>query len=345
MRAVELRGARSVALVEVPRPVAGPGEVLLRVDAALTCGTDAKVFRRGYHARMLRAPCLFGHEYAGVVEEAGAGVERFRPGDAVVGANSAPCGDCEYCAKGKEALCDDLLFVNGAFAEWMRIPARIVERNLYPLPRGIDPHVAAACEPVACVLKGVDLVAPQSGEEALLLGSGPIAAVFAQELRARGVRTVLLARSDAAAARAHAAGTDEVIVASVVPEAEAAVRDRSRGGRGFDLVVEAAGAVETTEAASHFARKGGRVLLFGGCEAEATFTLSPARLHYQEIDILSSFHHTPHYVRAALDALGNGRVDLAPILEESVRLDGVADALRSMCDRSKRGKVPVLPHG
>ncbi|MCG3133928.1 MAG: L-threonine 3-dehydrogenase [Planctomycetes bacterium] len=339
MRAAILRGKEDVAVLDVPVPAPGPGEVVLSIDAALTCGTDAKVFRRGYHARMLRPPCAIGHEYAGTVAAAGAGVSRFREGDRVVGANSAPCGACPWCRKGRESLCDDLLFVNGAFAERLLVPARVVERNLHPLPPGCDPWRAAAVEPIACVLKGIEAAAPEAGERVLVLGSGSIALFFASELRARGVECVVLCRSGTAAATARAMGA----ASSVVPLQGEDLRDALRAAGEFDVVVEAAGAAETTEAAPALARKGGRVLLFGGCAADVRVSVDPSRLHYEEISVLSSFHHTPRHVRAALDAVASGRIDPRPVTEEPVGLDGLAAALRGMCARTIRGKVPVDP--
>jgi L-iditol 2-dehydrogenase len=345
MRAAMLRGREDVEIVDVPRPAPGPGEVVIRVEAALTCGTDAKVWRRGYHARMLTPPCLFGHEYTGIVEAVGAGVTDFREGDPVVGANSAPCGACDYCKKGRESLCDDLTFVNGAFAERLLLPARIVQRNLYHRFPGLAPEVAAAAEPVACVLKGVETVAPLAGESALLLGSGPVALVMAAELRARGLVPTVFARKSGVEALAVRMGAAACVTELSVDAARARLLAASPGGRGYDVVVEAAGAAETTEAAPSLARKGGRVLLFGGCASDARISVSPSRLHYDEVAILSSFHHTPRHVAAALDALSSGRLSVAPLLEPPVGLDGLAGALAGMSRRTIRGKVPVLPHG
>lgn len=343
MRAAVLRGREDVAIEDVPLPRPGPGEVVLRIRAALTCGTDAKVFRRGYHARMLRPPCLFGHEYAGTVAEVGEGVTAFREGDDVVGANSAPCGVCEFCRRGRESLCDDLLFVNGAFAERLLVPARVVARNLHARPAGVEPAAAAAVEPIACVLKGVETLAPAPRESALILGSGSIALFFASELRARGVEVSVLARTDDAAPLARRMGASEVIVEPAISSTNDAARARSPGGRGFDLVVEAVGAAETTEAAPSLARKGGRVLLFGGCAADVRVTVDPSRLHYEEIQVLSSFHHTPRHVRAALDAVAAGRIDPRPVLAAPVGLDRLPAALGALVRRELRGKVPVIP--
>ena len=343
MRAARLEGRRDVRMVDVPEPVPGPGEVVLRIDAALTCGTDAKVFRRGYHARMIQPPALFGHEYAGTVEAVGEGVIGFAVGDEVVGANSAPCRVCEYCERDRPALCEDLLFLNGAFAERLLIPARIVRQNLWPRPHGLDPRQAAAAEPLACVLKGVDVLEPRTGDRALLLGAGPIALMFVSELRAREVETVVFVRNDEAGEMARGMGAHQVVFGASVGEAHDELLAASPDGRGFPLVIEAAGQPETSEACVALARKGARVLLFGGCAKDQEIRLDPARLHYEEIALVSSFHHTPKYFRAALDALATGRVDVRPLLEEPVGLEGVADALTRMCDRTTRRKVPVVP--
>ena len=345
MRAAILRGQRDVVVEELASPQPGPGEIVLAVEAALTCGTDAKVFRRGYHARMLTPPCAIGHEYSGVVAAVGAGVTAYQEGDAVVGGNSAPCGDCEFCHASREALCDDLMFVNGAFADRLLLPARLVSRNLHPRPPGLSAVVAAAMDPVACVLKGVEIAAPRAGETALLLGSGPIACLLASELAARGADSVVFARSAAATRPAEQMGAARTVVAGSLAEAREELMGTSPGGRGFHLVVEAAGAAETTEEAPRLARKGGRVLFFGGCAADARVEIAPAHLHYDEVALLSSFHHTPRHLRGALSALASGRIDIAPLLEAAVPLEGVADALGRMCSRELRGKVPVLPHG
>jgi len=343
MRGVLLRGAGDAVLTEVPVPQPGPGEVVLRVDAALTCGTDAKVFHRGYHARMLKAPCLFGHEYSGTVHTVGKGVTVFAPGDGVVGANSSPCGACAYCEQGRPALCDELQFVNGAFAEYMLLPERLVRTNLYARPEGLDPVHAAATEPVACVLKGVDIADPCVDEQIAVIGSGPIALVFVAELCARGVPPVVFARSEEGAGTARALGARAVIRADSILDALEDVLATTPGGLGFDLVVEAAGAQETTQIAPELCRKGGRLMLFGGCSAAAEVTWRPALLHYDEISVLSSFHHTPQHIERALAAIASGRIPVAPLLESAVGLDDVPAALEAMVSRELRGKVPVLP--
>ena len=151
MTAAVLYGKEDLKIEKVPIPRVGDGEVLVKVSVALTCGTDLKVYQRGYHARMIVPPALFGHELAGVIEEVGAGVNGFKKGMRVVALNSAPCQMCFYCSKHQENLCEDLLFNNGAYAEYIRVPRRIVEANMLVIPPNVSFEDAAMTEPLACV--------------------------------------------------------------------------------------------------------------------------------------------------------------------------------------------------
>src|SRR5277367_1003990 len=156
MTAAVLYGKERLEIETVDIPSIGRGDVLVRVRAALTCGTDVKVFRRGYHARMIQPPALFGHELAGDIVAVGEKVTGFKIGQRVMAANSAPCGECFYCRREQENLCEDLLFNNGAYAEYIRIPERIVRRNLHVLESHISYQDAALAEPLACVLRGLE---------------------------------------------------------------------------------------------------------------------------------------------------------------------------------------------
>src|SRR6185437_4354969 len=174
MQAAILHGREDVRIEDVPVPRAAAGELVVQVGAALTCGTDLKVFRRGYHARMIVPPALFGHELAGTVVQAGAGVTSFAPGDRVVALNSAPCGECYFCSRGQENLCDDLLFNNGAYAEFIRIPARIVAKNTLHVPENVPLEHAALTEPLACAVHGLEDSGLYPGDTVAVIGGGPL---------------------------------------------------------------------------------------------------------------------------------------------------------------------------
>ncbi|MFH1490998.1 MAG: alcohol dehydrogenase catalytic domain-containing protein, partial [Pseudomonadota bacterium] len=178
MSACVLHGMEDVRLERIPVPKPRKGEILVRVEAALTCGTDLKVFLRGYHERMIRPPSVFGHEFAGrvVLSEN----DRFPEGTRVVAANSAPCGRCLFCDAGQPNLCRDLLFLNGAYAEYVLIPSRIADINCLPIPPDLPIYRAALVEPLACTVKGVEAVALKKGEKVLIIGAGPVGLMLAR---------------------------------------------------------------------------------------------------------------------------------------------------------------------
>ena len=209
MLAAVLYGSEDLRMERIPVPRIGPGELLLRVGAALTCGTDLKVYRRGYHAMMLKPPVVFGHEAAGVVAEVGAGVKNFRVGDRVLPLNSAPCDACYFCKHGQQNLCQDLLFNNGAYAEYMRIPARIVEKNTLHVPENVPLEHAALTEPLACVIRGLEESGARAGDTMVVIGAGPIGLMFLHAAQLSGVRVIAVVKREdqIAAARRLGAAT------------------------------------------------------------------------------------------------------------------------------------------
>jgi L-iditol 2-dehydrogenase len=271
MKAAVLYGREDVRIERVDVPRLEPGDVLLRTRVALTCGTDVKVYRRGYHARMIVPPAVFGHEVAGVVEAVGDGVEDLEPGTAVMAANSAPCGECHYCRHDSPSLCDDLLFWNGAYAEFARIPARVVRKNLLPLTDGVAFREAAMVEPLACVVRGVEESWIGRGQSVAVIGAGPIGLMFAALARMRGAHVVVAGRTRERLDKALEIGAEAVVTARDGEDVAARLRALSPEGRGADVVIEAVGQPETSEAAVRAVRKGGVVNLFGGCPADTKY--------------------------------------------------------------------------
>jgi L-iditol 2-dehydrogenase len=288
---------RDVRVEQVAEPEPGAGEVVLRIEAALTCGTDAKCYRRGHPVLLGPAPAPFGHEYAGVVVACGEGAP-FSEGDLVCGVNSAPCGDCSPCAAGREELCSDLYpLLNGAYAQMLRVPARIARVNLHRVPEGVSPEVAAAIEPLACAVHGADDAGASPGQRIAILGRGPLARLLALACDARGAIPELLGRGEGAS-------------------------------RSYETVIEAAGTPEAWAHAMGLAAPGGTVVLFGGLPRETVVPVDSYRLHYEALTLRGSFHHRPRDVRAALGLLERAASSVARLLTHEFALADVVEPLR-----------------
>ena len=342
MLAAVLHGREDLRMERVPMPVAGPGELLLRVEAALTCGTDLKVFRRGYHARMLTPDRLFGHELAGTVVAAGAGVTRFQTGDRVVPLNSAPCDACFFCRNGQQNLCEDLLFNNGGYAEFLRVPARIVEKNALLLPPEMPFDHAALTEPLACVMRGLEESNARFGQTAIVLGAGPIGLLFIHAAALEGLHVIaVVKRADQVRAALHL-GAEKVVRITEVDDPVQAARALTPEGRGADLVVEAVATPEAWRWAVAMARKGGLVNLFGGPPAGTTVAFDTNLLHYSDLTLKASFHHTPSTARRAFDLLRSGRFDCKSFLTGSAPLAEVPEVFARMLTRPAEGIAPEI---
>jgi L-iditol 2-dehydrogenase len=342
MRAVVLYGKEDARLERVPLPEPGPGEVRVRIGAALTCGTDLKVFRRGYHAKMIVPPAIFGHELAGVIDAVGPGVEAWAPGDRVVAANSAPCGGCFYCGIGREELCEDLLFLNGAYAEAVVVPERIVRTNLLRVPDGLPLEAAALAEPLACAVHGAEETGIRQGETVAILGAGPLGLLLARCAVLAGARVLVVGRRAERLGIARRLGAAETLNVEAGGEPAAWVRERT-GGRGADRVIEAVGRTEAWELAIALVRKGGTANLFGGCPAGTSIPLDTGRLHYDALTLLGSFHHTPRAVREALRLLAEGRVRGELLVQERIGLEALPGRLAELARGGGPLKVLVAP--
>ncbi len=344
MQAAVLYGKEDVRLESVPVPAIAPGELLVRVRTALTCGTDVKVFRRGYHAKMISPPALFGHEMAGDVVAAGEGVLKFRVGERIVAANSAPCDRCFFCLRHQPNLCEDLLFNNGAYAEFIRLPERIVRRNTYRIPDHLDYKDAALTEPLACVLRGLDESHLQSGDTLAVMGLGPIGLMFVRLAKyAFGARVIVIARRIEQVDRALMLGADEGVLLGDRTALVSAVKART-SNRGADVVVEAIGHPDAWELATQLVRKGGTINFFGGCPAGTKVPLDTALLHYSEITCKASFHHTPGHIRRSLDLIADGTVNASHVVNHEEPLSQLPQILSDLAHhRNGQIKTAIIP--
>jgi L-iditol 2-dehydrogenase len=342
MMAAVLYGKEHLQVEPVAVPTITSGDILVRVKVALTCGTDVKVFRRGYHARMIVPPAVFGHELAGDVVAVGEDVTNFTVGQRVVAANSAPCGECFFCKRGLENLCEDLLFNNGAYAQYIRIPARIVQRNTYLIPDRVGYQDAALVEPLACVVRGFEESAPQAGDTVAIVGLGPIGLMFVKLAKLYGCRVIAVGRRKTQLDRAAALGADELIVAGEHSDPVKATREMTHG-RGVDIAIEAVGKPETWQWAVNMVRRGGTVNFFGGCPNESKVNLDTALLHYSEITCKASFHHTPAYIRKALELVCAGHITASVFVNKEEPLANLLEVMRHLMSHNGHLKTAIVP--
>ena len=342
MTAAILYGREDVRIEQRPVPSPGPGEALVAVEAALTDGTDLKVYRRGYHARMIVPPAIFGHEFAGSIAAVGPGVEDWPVGTRVVAANSAPCGDCYHCHRGQESLCDDLLFINGAYAQYVVIPERVVRRNLLTIPSGLSSSEAALTEPLACVVKGIRGMSPRPGDSIAIIGSGPIGLMAARVAVLAGCRVILIGRRQEQLEIGSEWGAEVTIGANLPEDLPGAIREVT-AGRGPELVFEATGSPAMWEMAPKAVCRGGRVNLFGGCPAGTTASFDTGLLHYGEITLQSTFHHTPADIRTALSLISKGDIKPRRLFDSVEPLQSLPNVLKEMDARRRTLKTVIKP--
>ena len=292
MKAALLYAPGDLRVEGLPRPEPGPGDVLVQVEIALTDGTDLKTYRRGHPLLLTESPAPFGHEFCGLVD-----------GRRVVAANSAPCGQCGGCERGEQ--CRDLVFLAGAYAEWLVVPERIAAANLHDVPRGLAPEVAAMLEPLACCLRGIERARITAGDTVAILGAGPIGLMLAACVADAGGWPVIVGGREERRALAEAFGAE--------------VGD----GRGADVVIEAAGTEQAWADAVALVRPGGTVVMFGGLPRDARPPVDAYRVHYEELTVRGSFHHTPQTVRAALVFLASGAYPWARLVTHRISLEGL----------------------
>jgi len=356
VKAAVLHGKEKILVEEIAPPALKPDEVRVRIEAALTCGTDLKVFKRGYHAKMIVPPAVFGHELAGVISEVahtpslshpmGEGGRRpgegWSVGDRVVAANSAPCGDCFHCHAGQENLCEDLLFLNGAYAESIVVPTRIVQKNLLRLKPQTDFRDAALTEPLACVVQGIEDLKLCTGQNVLVIGAGPIGLMFVALAKNLGCNVTVAGRRAARLEAAKSLGALQVV--DIGDGGDLVSKVRAATQTHFDAVIEAVGKPEVWEAAVHLVRKGGAVNFFGGCPSGATITLDTTLIHYSNLTLLASFHHTPHTIRRALEFIESGVIRAKDFVDGECALTQLPELFKSMAAGNHAIKTLINVH-
>jgi L-iditol 2-dehydrogenase len=342
MKAAMLYGVKDLRVEDVDVPEVEAGEVLVKVKSAATCGTDLKIFRRGYIKEVIRLPTIFGHEWAGEVVEVGEGIEWPKKGMRVRAGNSAPCLHCTMCLKGKFNLCENMIWLWGAYAEYIRVPARTVRVNMQEVPQHVSYEEAAITEPLACVLHGAEEAGVKPGDSVAIIGAGPIGLLHLLTARKRGAGKIIsIDLVEERLGFAGRLGADEAIDAGKENVVEK-VR-RLTGGYGADVVIEAIGLPETWEQALKLVRKGGTVLEFGGCPSGTEVKVDTELLHYGEVTVRGAFHATPLHFRKALKLIASRTIDVRPLITKKMKLEEINEAFQILSTAKSEIKIAIIP--
>jgi L-iditol 2-dehydrogenase len=342
MKAAMLYGVKDLRVEDVEVPEVDAGEVLVRVKAATTCGTDLKILQRGYIEKVIKLPTIFGHEWAGEVAEVGEGLSWPEKGMRVRAGNSAPCLRCAMCQRGKYNLCENMIWLWGAYAEYIKVPARMVLVNMQAVPQQVSYEEAAVTEPLACVLHGVEKAKVKLGDTVTIVGAGPIGLLHLLTVKKIGAeKTIIIDLVEERLNLAKKLGVDEVINAdkeNVVEEVK-----RLTGGYGADVVIEAIGLPATWEQALKLVRKGGTVLEFGGCPPGTEIKIDTELLHYGQVTVLGAFHTTPLHFKKALNLITSRTIDVRPLITRRMKLEDVKEAFNVLSTSKSEIKIAIKP--
>lgn len=349
MLAAMYYGVKDVRLEMVPIPEIGPEDVLIKIGAATTCGTDIKMYRRGYPG-LPELPMSYGHECAGVIHAVGRKVKNYQPGMRVVAGINAPCGECFFCKRDQTQFCERPIFgagggtmAGGAYGEYLFVPGVIARNNIHLLPDSLSYEEAALVEPLACALYAVEDVPIRLGDTIAIFGGGAIGQMFVMLCKARGASVILCEKHETRLKAAKGNGADLVI--NILERADYidAIREMT-SGYGPDIAIEATGSPNGWQDAIKIVRKAGTVMLFGGCKPGTSIELDTRRMHYDCLTLKSPsvYHQTPDLLQRSLALLASGVVNGSALITERVPLQDLVQTLERVI--SGEGlKFAVIP--
>jgi L-iditol 2-dehydrogenase len=340
--------------IKISKP--SQGEVLVRIKTALTCGTDLKAFLRGHPIILM--PGIFGHEFSGVIADTGRGVKGFKIGDQIMAAHSAPCLKCRYCKKKLYNLCENIMDkkVLGAFAEYILLPEHIVKQNVFHKPKNLSFEEAAFLEPLSCVVHGMQGLKIKKGDSALIIGAGPIGLLHLLLLKGKGVNVIITGLEKERLSLAKKLGASMAITPENNPpsppfskggmggfsEKLKKIINRFTNGLGVDYVFECTGQPDVWQSSVNYVRRGGTVILFGGCKSGTTVTYDTGRLHYDEITLKGVFHFSPDDVKEAYNLLKNGKIRVKELISGRYPLKDTKKAFLKL-SKGEGIKYAIIP--
>jgi L-iditol 2-dehydrogenase len=333
VKVAKLYAPGDLRVEDAPVPNAASGELTIRVRSCSTCGTDAKIFHHGHHHISL--PRVLGHEIAGEVAEVGTGVQGWSPGDRVQVIAAIPCGVCLYCRRGQQTVCEDLESIgyqyDGGFAEFMRVPRKVLDRDgVNRIPEHVPFEQASLTEPLACVLNGQEICEVGEGDVVVVLGAGPIGCLHVRLARALGAETVILGDVNRTRLDLAARAAPDAMVDGSKEDPVDAVR-KLTDGRGADVVITATGAGQAQQQALEMAARRGRISLFGGLPRDNPVIRFDSNLvHYQELFVLGAYGSAPRHNREALRLISTAAVPVEDLITHRLPLDGVHQAIETV---------------
>ena len=333
MKVARLYAPGDLRVEDLPVPEAGPGDLVIRVRTCSTCGTDAKIFRFGHHHISL--PRVLGHEVAGEVAEVGSGVGGWSEGDRVQIIAAIPCGVCHYCRKGQHTVCENLESIgyqyDGGFAEFMRVPAKVLAVDgVNRIPEHVPFEEASLTEPLACVLNGQELAQVGEGDAVVILGAGPIGCLHVRLARARGAKTVVLVDVNQGRLDLAARAEPDAAIDSTKDDPIDSIR-KMTDGRGADVVITATGVGQAQEQALEMTAPRGRISLFGGLPKDnSTIRFDSNLVHYGEISVFGAYGSAPRHNREALSLIADGKVRVDDLITHRIPLADVRKAIETV---------------
>ncbi len=324
MKAAVFYSAHDARVEEKPEPKAGEGQIVVEVSVCGVCGTDKHIYEGSYPARF---PVVPGHEFSGVVVEVGPGVTQFQKGDRVTIDPNIPCGMCHFCRGGKPHFCVDNLtigqHIDGAYAPLVVVPAK----QAYLLPQGVSLEQGAMTEPVACAVHGIDRAHIKPGASVVVLGAGPIGLILMQLAKAAGAGKIIVSEPRENRRQLAQELGANVVVNPRVDSLQQIVRRETQYGA--DLVIEAAGVVETVQQAFDLIQPTGTILVFGACDPKDEVRLHPYNIYRYEWSIIGAFV-LPYTMERSMQLIASGKVKVEPMFSHRLPIDRVREAMDLM---------------
>jgi L-iditol 2-dehydrogenase len=340
MRVAMYYGNKDIRIQEMPKPKIGPCELLVKVMASGVCGSDVMEWYR-----IKKAPLVLGHEIAGIVEEAGEGVTKYKTGDRVFVSHHIPCNTCSYCLSGHHTTCETLHTTNydpGGFAEYIRVPKLNVDRGVFVLPKELSFDDGVFIEPLACVLRGQRTAGLKPGQSVLILGAGISGMLHLLAARAAGAGRIMVTDVDEwRLDLAKQLGAEQAINAK--EDVPAKVREFNNG-RLADMVIVCTGALPAFKQALDSVERGGVVQFFAPTNPDARLSIPVNEFWRNEITLLTSYGNAPYDAEVAIELIRAGRITVRELITHKLKLDETALGFKLVAEAGKSMKVIIEPH-